>query len=45
MFIPHIYAYLDPATGSTFFQLAIASALSALTTIRLCWKRIRRQKE
>jgi hypothetical protein len=33
--------YLDPAAGSTLFQLAVAGVLSAMATVRLYWKRIR----
>jgi hypothetical protein len=37
----HVFAYLDPATGSTLFQLAIASVLTTLATLRLYWSRLR----
>jgi hypothetical protein len=41
MFRLHIFAYLDPATGSTLFQLAIATALSILATVRFQWSKLR----
>jgi hypothetical protein len=41
MFRLHVFAYLDPATGSTLFQLAIASVLSILATIRFQWTKLR----
>jgi hypothetical protein len=34
-------AYLDPATGSTVFQIAVASAVSVLAVFRGSWKRVR----
>jgi hypothetical protein len=34
--------YLDPASGSTIFQLAIASVLSLLATLRYFWSSVRR---
>jgi hypothetical protein len=34
-------AYLDPATGSTLFQLAVASFLSMAAAVRLNWRRLR----
>ncbi len=34
-------AYLDPATGSTAFQLAVAGVLSLLASARLYWSKIR----
>ena len=37
----YILAYLDPATGSTLFQLAIATVLSVLATARFQWARLR----
>ena len=41
MFHVHVFAYLDPATGSTLFQLAIATALSLLATARFQWAKLR----
>lgn len=36
----HIFAYLDPGTGSYLFQIAIAAMLGAAVTIKTYWKRI-----
>ena len=35
------FAYLDPVSGSTLFQLAVAGLFSVLATVRLYWSRIR----
>jgi hypothetical protein len=37
----HTLAYLDPATGSTAFQIAVAGVLSLLASVRLYWSKIR----
>ncbi len=34
-------AYVDPGTGSVFFQAAIASLLAALFTLKMYWRRIK----
>jgi len=34
------YAYLDPGTGSYFFQLIIAGLLAASFGLKIFWKRI-----
>lgn len=34
-------AYVDPGTGSMFFQAAIASLLAALFTLKLYWRRLK----
>lgn len=34
-------AYVDPGTGSVFFQAAIASLLAALFTLKLYWRRLK----
>ena len=41
MFKLHVLAYLDPSSGSTLFQLAIASAVSLLATLRYNWSKVR----
>lgn len=33
-------AYLDPGTGSMVFQIAIGSALAAIATGKIYWRRI-----
>lgn len=35
------YAYLDPGTGSYFFQLIIATLLGGLFAVKLFWHRIK----
>jgi len=35
------YAYLDPGTGSFFFQLIIAAILGGLFTLKLFWVKIK----
>lgn len=35
------FAYVDPGTGSMFFQAAIASLLAALFTLKLYWRRLK----
>ncbi len=35
------YAYLDPGSGSYFFQLAIASLLGGLYIIKVFWNKIK----
>jgi hypothetical protein len=37
----HTLAYLDPATGSTAFQIAVAGVLSLLASLRIYWSRVR----
>jgi hypothetical protein len=35
-----LYAYVDPGSGSYFFQVLIATILGFLYVIKLYWKRI-----
>lgn len=35
------YAYLDPGTGSYFFQILIGMIIGVLFSIKLFWKKIR----
>jgi len=35
------YAYLDPGTGSYFFQIIIASLLGMLFAIKIFWRKIK----
>lgn len=37
----HADAYLDPGSGSVFFQALLATLLASIYTIRLYWRRIR----
>jgi hypothetical protein len=34
------YAYLDPGTGSLFFQVFLAALLAGLFTIKVFWRKI-----
>jgi len=34
------HAYLDPGTGSYVLQIIIAGIVSALFTLKMCWRRI-----
>ena len=34
-------AYLDPGTGSSVLQLALAAFFAASFCLRLCWKRVK----
>jgi len=34
------HAYLDPGTGSYVLQIVIAGIVSALFTIKMCWRRV-----
>jgi hypothetical protein len=36
------YAYIDPGTGSYVFQLLIAGILSALVSIKIFWRNIKK---
>ena len=38
-----VYAYLDPGTGSYFFQLAIGGLLGGAYLIKTFWKDIKRK--
>jgi len=40
LFPRQAFAYLDPGTGSYFLQVILATALGALFTLRIFWKRI-----
>jgi len=35
-----VHAYLDPGTGSYVLQIVIAGIVSALFTIKMCWRRV-----
>ena len=39
IFAEKAYAYLDPGTGSYFFQLLIAAAIGVLFTVKMSWKK------
>jgi hypothetical protein len=41
VFLENASAYLDPGTGSYFFQLFVAAMLGCAFTIKLFWSRIR----
>lgn len=41
VFPPKAYAYLDPGTGSYFFQMLIGVAIGGLVGIKLFWKKIK----
>lgn len=38
--VPNAYAYLDPGTGSYFFQIVIAFIAGGLFAIKLFWRKI-----
>ena len=40
IFVEKAYAYLDPGTGSYFFQLLIATVIGILFTIKIFWSKI-----
>lgn len=35
------YAYLDPGTGSYFFQLLLGALLGALFSVKIFWQKIK----
>jgi len=35
------HAYIDPGSGSYFFQMAIAGLLGAIFSIKVFWKRLK----
>lgn len=35
------YAYIDPASGSYVLQMAMASLMALVFSIKLCWQRIK----
>lgn len=41
VFVECAYGYLDPGTGSYFFQILLAMLLGGLFAVRLLWKRIK----
>jgi len=42
LFLEHsVYAYLDPGSGSYFFQLIIAVLLGGIFSIKLFWNKIK----
>ncbi len=40
IFDENAYAYLDPGTGSYFFQLFIATLIGVIFAIKLSWRKI-----
>lgn len=36
-----VYAYLDPGTGSYFFQILVGTIIGALFTVKMFWKKIK----
>lgn len=40
IFPPTTYAYLDPGTGSYFFQIIIATVLGGIFAVKLFFKKI-----
>lgn len=42
IFSHETYAYIDPGTGSFLFQILIASVLSALFTLKLWFRTVKR---
>jgi hypothetical protein len=40
---PPVYAYLDPGTGSYFFQLAIGGIFGGLFLLKTFWKQIKQK--
>jgi len=41
MLLQDAYAYIDPGTGSYFFQLLVASLFAGMYAVRLYWAKIR----
>ncbi|MBI2196497.1 hypothetical protein HYU45_02675 [Candidatus Daviesbacteria bacterium] len=41
VFPPKAYAYLDPGTGSYFFQILIGIVIGGLVSIKIFWKKIK----
>jgi len=37
----NVYAYLDPGTGSYFFQMIIASVIGGLFALKIFWMKIK----
>ena len=37
----NVYAYLDPGTGSYFFQMIIASVIGGLFALKMFWIKIK----
>ena len=35
----HSIAYIDPGTGSTFFQLLVATILGGLFAVKMAWQK------
>jgi hypothetical protein len=43
VFLPrHVYAYLDPGTGSMIFQAAMAALAATAYAVRVYWGKLRR---
>lgn len=40
VFSPRAYAYLDPGSGSFFFQMMIAALVAASFTLKIFWKNV-----
>ena len=42
VFLPrHVYAYLDPGTGSLIFQAAMAALAATAYAVRVYWRKLR----
>lgn len=42
VFLPrHVYAYLDPGTGSMIFQAAMAALAATAYAVRVYWRKLR----
>ena len=37
---PHAHAYIDPGTGSYFFQILLASTLGLAFSVKLYWRQL-----
>jgi hypothetical protein len=43
VFLPrHVYAYLDPGTGSMIFQAAMAALAATAYAVRVYWGKLRK---
>lgn len=38
----HIFAYLDPTTGSMGYQIALSTVLAAAAAVRMYWKKLQK---
>ncbi len=41
LFIPNLYGYIDPGSGSLIFQLLIAGLAGSLYAVKVFWKQIK----